>query len=401
MREIIILISLATLFGASSLVGLGNTDFPLDPNILRLRYILVGASLLSLILISRFQILKLYKTRALPLLIIWLSLSFILVISGVINNDSILVRDGFWMMIGVPSIFFGILPNLIQKNNYKQIAWALLLGLIPYIVASVILHPITPSLYRGVFANSNQMGSACASISAGLFILLTTALHRKKPMSQILLLVALLVGNLLLILMANSRTSLLAFASMSSISFIRLVVKPKELVRVVVFSIAAAIPISLFFDKQIYLLWRDIEQGIIAKIGEADSLSGRGEIWSETLKDINLFGHGSDYFETHFNIGGHNTIIDILGVSGILAAYLLIGLLVASFLYAYDYLKLYKNEDSYALAPLLITTCFWILAMGESMFGSLGTAMTLAYMLSLGIVVQRLNKGEVRTESII
>jgi hypothetical protein len=44
----------------------------------------------------------------------------------------------------------------------------------------VLYPPGNGTLYRGVFLNSNQMGSHCATMSAGLFILLIGAWSEKK-----------------------------------------------------------------------------------------------------------------------------------------------------------------------------------------------------------------------------
>lgn len=393
MRQIFIIFLLATLFGASSLVSLGNADFPLDPSILRLRYVLIGTSSVFFLLMSRFDLSVFQKGKAVAFLLIWFLLTLVIVISGLTNNDSVLVRDGFWMMTGIPIIFFGAIPKLIKKNPFKTIALALLLGHIPYIVTSLLFHPITPSLYSGVLANSNQMGNICATIATGLFILLIAGLSEKTSVLYISCIILLLVGDLILILVANSRTSLIAFIIMLLVSFYNLCLQIKYLLKSVCVMITISIINLVFFSQQIYTLSQEIEQSILAK----DTTSGRTEIWGETIKNMRVFGYGSEYFERSFGIGGHNTIIDILGQNGIIAAYLLICLLAASFSYAYSYFRTYKNEDYYAVAPLFITACFWILAMGESMFGSLGTAMTLAYLLSMGAVVNRSDVKKVQS----
>ena len=389
-RQTLILMLLAVLFGGSSLPGLASADASLDPSILRLRYVLVGTSLLLLLLMSRFDIWR-FHSKAVPLLLVWTLFSFVSVISGLANNDSTSVRDGFWLMLGIPMIFLNALPKLMKENANILIAVALFLGNVPYIVVSLWLHPLTTSLYRGVFANSNQLGATAAAMAAGLFIVLIAALSAKKSVSYVSLIILLLLGTFTMILVANSRTSLLAFFAMFSIFVWKSVPNPKGLFKITVITTAISSAILLLAGEQTHLLWKNIELSFIAKIKGKETLSGREEIWKKTLDDMNLLGHGSDYFESKFGIGGHNTIIDALGRNGIIAAYLLLCLGIASLLYAYLYFKTYAKEDHYAIAPLIITVCFWILAMGESMFGSLGSAMTLAYMLSMGVVMTKSN----------
>lgn len=130
----------------------------------------------------------------------------------------------------------------------------------------------------------------------------------------------------------------------------------------------------------------------ISKIQEKESISGRDEIWSQTIRQMQLLGNNSDYFDLNFGLGGHNTIIDILGVNGVIAAFLLVCLAFSSFYYAYLYFQKYAKEDTYAIGPFIITTCFWVISMGESTFGSLGSALTQAYMMSMGVVIHRLNR---------
>jgi O-antigen ligase len=106
---------------------------------------------------------------------------------------------------------------------------------------------------------------------------------------------------------------------------------------------------------------------------------------------MELLGRGDQYFEKNFGLGAHNTIIHILGVNGSLSVILIILFTIMTFYYASMYFKRNRRKDPYAIAPFLFITCFWILSMGEGMFGSLGNAMTLAYLLSIGMIISDLN----------
>jgi hypothetical protein len=105
LRQTIITILLSVLFGGTSLVGLGNAEIPLDPAILRLRYLLVASSLLILILMSPFKQWGFHRQYR-PLLLLWILFGCGLLISGLANNDTTIFRDGLWQMIAVPLIMF-------------------------------------------------------------------------------------------------------------------------------------------------------------------------------------------------------------------------------------------------------------------------------------------------------
>ena len=130
-------------------------------------------------------------------------------------------------------------------------------------------------------------------------------------------------------------------------------------------------------------------------------MSGRDDIWAKTLIDMKLLGNGEKYFETNFDLGAHNTIVHIIGVNGIIAEMLMVSFALVSFYYAAIYFRKHWQKDRYAIAPLVFMTCFWTLSMGEGMFGSLGNAMTLAYMLSVGVIMADLNSSDNKMTAIV
>jgi len=392
LREIIITILLSVLFGGTSLIGLGNAEIPLDPAVLRLRYLLVGTSLLILILMSPFKQWGFHR-QARPLLLLWILFGFALVMSGLANNDTTIFRDGLWQMIAVPLIMFNAVPRAMKGNAELLMGMGLFLGHIPYIVTSIVSNPPgNGTLYRGVFANSNQMGFTCATMSAGLFILLIGAWSTKKDWRYLLPISAALLSVFVLIILANSRTSMIVFFIMFSVFFSGFVKNPKAVKKMIAIVSAALSAVLLFGGEQIEAMHNIINNNLEAKEG----LSGRDKIWVSTLDESDLLGHGSNYFTLNFGMGGHNTIIEVIGINGIIAGNLLIAFAIASFFYTYAYFKTYAKEDCAAIAPFLITVCFWFLSMAEGMFGSLGNAMTLAYMLSIGIVISRPLTGKMQ-----
>jgi hypothetical protein len=387
-RQFLMVISLSILFGSSSLINLGSSELPIDPVILRIRYLVVGIDFIFLLVMAKFNMWDI-PTKPVPLFLFWSLFTLVSIISGISNNDLTSVRDGLWLMLGVPLIFFKTLPKLMGENANFIIGLSLFLGLFPYIFMSLVLHPLTQSssnIYSGVFPNSNQLGFTCAAMGSGILILLIGSLY--KPLNiWCFAFLFLWLFSLMMILVANARTSLIGFAAMSAILLLKLLQKPQLLIRIIisVITVISLITIGLSGQQTEGILQQ------ITNIHKKEALSGREEIWSKTISDMSLLGHGTNYFDLNFGLGGHNSIIIALGSNGLIAAYFMIGFMVASFYYSYEYFRKYDKQEPYAGGPFVITTGFWFLAMGEGMFGSLGNAMTMAYMLSLGVIIIKVN----------
>jgi O-antigen ligase len=381
-KQLITLIILAILFGSVALTNLGSSDFPLDPNIQKVRLGIIFIALLLFTWISDFDIWG-FPRKNLPLIVVWLLLGFTSLISGIVNDDLISIKDGLWQVIVIPKVFFYLLPKLMNKHANLLLAISLSLGLIPYICISLWIQPISVySAYSGIFPNANQLGFISTSIASGLFIILIGNLSKQKKLWYSVPIILLLIILFFLILLSSSRTSLIAFLVMLLVLIWWLTQKPRILIKMI--AIIAIVFSTIFFSgyKQLDILWYALEQ-----LDKKEGLSGREDIWSKTFEDMRLLGNGSDYFESNFGFGGHNSIITVLGINGVIAALLMSVLAIFSLFYAYFYFKAAFKKDDYAIAPLIITICFWVLSMGEGMFGSLGTAMTIAYVLSLGIIM--------------
>lgn len=387
-RHFLMVISLSILFGSSSLINLGSSELPIDPAILRIRYFVVGMDFIFLLVMAKFDIWGI-PTKPVPLFLFWSLFTLVSIISGISNNDFTSVRDGLWLMLGVPLIFFKILPKLMDENANFIIALSLFIGLFPYIFMSLLLHPLSQSssnIYSGVFPNSNQLGFTCAAMGSGILILLIGSLY-KPPNIWCFAFLFLWLFSLMMILVANARTSLIGFAAMSAILPLKLLQKPQLLIGIIISIITTFSLTTIGSNGQ---QTEEILQQI-TNIQKKEALSGREEIWSKTISDMSLLGHGTNYFDLNFGLGGHNSIIIALGSNGLMAAYFMIGFMIASFYYSYDYFRKYDKQEPYACGPFVITTGFWFLAMGEGMFGSLGNAMTMAYMLSLGVIIIKVN----------
>ena len=396
-KNIIIVILLAILFGGASLTNFGTLEAPLDPAILILRFVLIGVVLIFFAILSGSELLNI-PTKPLPLTFLWAVYSFVFILSGFANNDLTILRDGFWFMIAVPAIFFNALPKLMNKSANILITLGLLLGVSPYIVLSWALTPVWQSdsrIYSGVFPNSNQLGFTAVAMSSSLFVLAIGFLFSKKKSFQLLLVNLSLAFCLITIMLANARTSLVSFAVMSLLMSWKLFQNARNV------AIAATI---IFILGAVVLGIGSQNPWLFERIGEMqekDALSGRDDIWAKTFLDMKMLGNGENYFETNFNLGAHNTIVHIVGVNGFIAGMLMVLFAIVSLFYAVMYFRKHYKEDCYAIAPLTFMICFWTLSMGEGMFGSLGNAMTLAYMLSIGVIMTDLNTRDNKVTSIV
>lgn len=393
----IIVILLAILFGGASLTNLGTLDAPLDPAIMIVRFTLIGVVLLIFAISSGSELFSI-PTKPVPLTLLWAVYSLVCILSGFANNDLVVLRDGFWSMIAVPTIFFNALPKLMKKSANILITLGLLLGVSPYIVLSWVLQPAWQydfKFYSGVFPNSNQLGVTAAVMSSSLFVLIIGSLFSKKKSLQLLLVNTSLVFCLVTIMLANARTSLLTFAMMSLLMFWKLFQNNRNAIIAALLIFILGVIVLGIGSQNPWLFER------MGEIQEKDALSGREDIWIKTFIDMKILGNGEKYFETNFNLSAHNTIVHIIGVNGFIAGMLMVLFAVLGFFYAVMYFKKHCKEDCYAIAPLTFMVCFWTLSMGEGMFGSLGNAMTLAYMLSIGVIIADLNSMDNKVTSIV
>ena len=393
-KQILILILLSILFGGSSLISLGNADFPLDPAISIVRYSMVGATLLILTLMSPLSMWG-FPPRSLPLLLMWLLFGMMSIVSGLVNGDLVPVKDGFWLLIGTPIIFFNAIPKIIPKTGNLSILVALILGHVPYILISFLLYPPEGEwLYKGVFANSNQMGFTAAMMGTSVLVLLSETLKNKKYNIVNIALIFLFGCIVAIILSSQSRNSLLAVFVVATLlglrAFTQVINLPgSQKLKYLIYTAIAIVlvcTISALNPVRSSELLTPVAENI-QSFENKDGTSGRDVIWLKAMTEASLFGHGSDYFTSNFGMGAHNTLFEILGQTGIITTLLMIGFAGFSITYTFNYFQKFSDREKYAIAPFCITICFWTLSMNEGMFGSIGNAMTLAYMLSIGMVI--------------
>lgn len=398
-----LIVVLAMLMGGASVVALGSADHPLDPIWFRIRYGLVGIPLLVFSITAIFKPVQILQPRFAPLLWIWLCFGIVAVLSGLVNENTKALSDGVWLLVGVPCLFFYALPRAMGSSISLAIAWSLILGHLPYAILSVVQFPPTSFPYAGILANSNQFGVTMMTVNCSLSILLNKILINPPQHSKMLKIIGLSVAIVLslgLILISNSRTSLLGSLiglGLALYPIFPTLQNPRNIARFLLFSLGLVATLLLYFGNNLIAILQGVEGGYADKLASEDALNGRSYIWGKTIEDARLFGYGSnDYFLQQFDLGGHNSLIDILGQNGLIAAYLMIIFAVLSLYYAFRYFQEQAAVNPYAIAPLIIGIMFWTVSMAESMFGALGRGLTIAYLLSVGIMLYRPNLESVK-----
>jgi len=384
-HNIIVVILLALLMGGATLFNLGAKNKPLPPGVMNIRYILVGGSLFLLMLLSRFRVLR-FPRRASGIILVWELFATISIISAAANGQSLL--DGLWFLIGVPVFFFNIVPTLIKKQPSLFIISGFLLGHIPYIVVSLLTYPLVYP-YQGVMGGPNPMAVMAAGIFAcGLSLWSGIAVGKRSVWSLILILS--LLATFTLAVICGNRSSIAAMFVMF-LCFLWLNAERLGTIRA---TTKLLLPVVVVIVASLYLLGEGTQRiagGIAVKtsIQIGNLLPVRFYIWSTTIREMTLLGHGKNYFLENFRLGPHNSIIGILGESGIVAALLMVGFAIITTISACKYSKLKEIKDRYNQFPLLIMLCFWIESMAEGLFGSLGRGLTIAFYITTGVVIMR------------
>lgn len=394
LRDSIIIASLSLLFAASTLVSLGSRTVEIDPRILQLRYVTVALSLgvLILVVLKDGFIPFRMSTTSFMYLLVWSAFAFFVILSGIWHTELSAILTGVWFFVGVPIIFKIMMPQLRSRLPLNGIvAWSLMLGHIPYIVVSLLMFPVTDRRYSGIFANPNQLGMVGVMVASGALVILVAGQLQGHRLRSVVLPGLALVASVVVVLLSGSRTSMLAIAAMAAVAGIHYLWALRANVRPILPSIAVAafvLPLGIYFGyPQVeHLLQPMIERFTAITIGEILIFSGREKIWEGTIRDAALFGHGSGYFMETFQRGPHNSFIAILGEFGIPATLFLVIYATIGLLWAYRYSR-YFPGDPYAHGPLVILVGFWVLSLGEEMFGRLGRGITLAAFISTGLIL--------------
>jgi len=381
---------LAIMFGSATLIWFqGSSDqLDLDPRIQKLRFLLVGATILALVFRCSLRF-RIPKTGGIVLWT-WIAFSSFVLVSSVAHQEGSSAIGGLWLLFGIPFLFFSVLPRSLGRYAGRTIVVALLFGHLPYVVISLATVPVTPFAYMCVFGNPNAMGATGAMLAAGLFALLHASLHPDNSRRATLVLAFGLIATFALILISWSRTSLLSFVAMF-LTFCLAVISSWNTNRTPVLKIlASVVAIVLLFVwlGGLASSYGELVTTVTAGVEGKTGTSGRDVIWQKAFSEISMLGYGKDYFTSVFGLGAHNVFVEYLGEYGIVSSLCLFCCALMSVFSAYVYATKQAGQNPYAFAPLIVIISFWVMSLGENMFGLLGNGLTLACMLSIGTIIQ-------------
>ena len=285
-------------------------------------------------------------------------------------------------------MFFVGLPGALGKYAGKLVVLALLISHTAYIVVSLYLYPNVQFLYKGIFGHPNETGVTAVVVATCSLAWIVERVRLGSLEGWVRAILGILFGgSSVLVAVSGSRTSLMALmvtAATATIVCTRFLHRKRMLWMLAgglgIFSIGTACFPQLDFVEQI---WQKNTQQIM----KGDILSRRTDIWAKVMDDMQILGNGSEYFSETVGISSHNSLMHIIGERGPIAAFFMVCIGGLGMIRAWHHADGDRGRRSFAAAPLLISVCFWVLSMGEGIFGSLGTGITLAYILSIGIVI--------------
>ena len=321
------------------------------------------------------------KGKNLILLILWFFFSNFVILSQSFNGS--LPIEGISYLIFTPLVFFLVIP-LVLYNSEETIMKASLLSSFPYLIFSALYEPpVLGSSYSGITYNPNSIGQISGQAAISSFCLFLVMLNEKRK-SNFIIYLLLFIISLRFSFLSNSRTVFLAILITCFFTLILFIVtkrlRPKNLL----------LPITFFFLIYFYKLRQYLQMGILSKfnryIQRSNILSSRQNIWRQVLDGLTIFGHGPNYFSIYIGKGAHNSIIEIIGVNGIIAGIIIALIYIFSVLYGIKYAFDNKNKKFFHV-PFMVTTFFFVLSMAESMFGIIGKGITLIYFNILGIMI--------------
>jgi O-antigen ligase len=384
------LLALALLFGGASLTNLGSAYDPLDPAVSTTRWILIAGSLAALspsllTAIARFD----PTAKSIILILLWLAFGAVCLISSVAADDHVDgIASALWILIGVPLVFFVGLPGAFRDQAAKLLVLALLISHTSYIVVSFTRYPDLHFGYKGIFGHPNGTGVTAAVLVVCCLAWIVERVQTLSFRGPSAVALGMLFGwNCFLVMVSGSRTSLFAVIVTTAASAIMCA---KHLYRRHLFPalasglVLASLGTAFLPDVSIaQAMW----QKHMRQVMKGDVLSKRDEIWMKVIDDMRLLGNGSEYFPGTIGISSHNSLMHIIGQRGPIAAVFITCLAALGMIRAIAQAVRIRQQRSFSATPALISVCFWTLSMGEGMFGGFGTGITLAYLLSIGIVI--------------
>lgn len=303
-------------------------------------------------------------------------------IAAAVNSSTYL----FISTLGLTILFIGLLiyyPSLVPKNGNKIIFQSILISHFPIIVLPILFSGLNSKPYQGIFYNPNSFGTVIVSILAVLLAVLVGIANSErikiKKIHFNILILSIIFASIGTVL-SGSRTSFVTMIFLFSIAFV-LIFAPNN------FNINYKKILTITFFSLIFILIiktmipiREITQELIIekfirKASSGDVLDSRGVVWTETIKQAKMFGHGRDFFKS-LGLGAHSTYFSLLGQYGWLATLSFVVFLIVGLRRTIIYTML--SKDIYRYIPLFITLTFILLSITEGMMLKISMLSTIA-----------------------
>lgn len=331
------------------------------------------------------------------LIILQYLLLFTGLISAIKNSDVELAAGiGVLFLLMVTTIF--LIPNKFKKNTVDIIMSQSFIIHIIIVILPIVFLGITPAPYLGIFNNGNSFGIAAVTLFYLICNFMTNTIvkiliYGEKKVIELCFYMGMGVITFLLVILSGSRTSVISalVITIVCLMYILGVTFLKTNQRKFSKSLMIFTPLVIGFVAlaNVFSLQEKFYNIFIYKfqLKSNDILSDRGQIWSGTLEDGELFGHGRDYF-LKYEHAAHNTFISLIGQYGWIPTILFV--LIIGILIILSIKFLISNFYSKnALAPINIMIVFIMLSMGEGMLFK--SPMLLAFILTGAIIQNSVN----------
>lgn len=290
------------LFFVLNIVSVGFQNIKVD------EWKLLFAYFLLFVIIYIFKIKKVVKTSIFNkktfFVLIWLGLSISVMISKIINDDEI--NNALLLCFLIPIFFVNILPKIQQSKELVTYSAA-----VSYLPLVILLFYIV-----SVNGRDNSIGVLTSFTGAIILMIINNKLSNRN---KTFVIGAFGILFFLLIFINGSRTGLIAFVVVFIYTFRKSVIESSINFKGKFLILHSFVTIILLGSL---LFYNNLSGLLINKWnGTSDITSGREIIWLETIKEMSLFGFGSEYFYQKFFIGdAHNIFIQVLGEYGTITA---------------------------------------------------------------------------------
>lgn len=255
--------------------------------------------------------------------------TFFCVISAGVNQDMVLLKNSLQLMcmfIAV-SIFFN---DLVKEQVIEIVLNSVLMAYIPFLALCFQQANYMFSAFSGVFENPNTMGFSMIGLMIvvlmRLYKVAMQMLHGQQQVNYIwsfILYMTVYIFTLYVILLSNARTSLLTVSIATVVVFFCIVKSMNKtflpLLKLILLFVGAGLVLVIVMIK--LDIMQEAVQSILSKMEKKSTniTDGRLEIWHYVIEHFRFWGHG---VESLWSIGvahAHNTFINILQETGLLA----------------------------------------------------------------------------------